>query len=169
MEIDPIALVSRWMHILAAITAVGGTIYMRVAMVPAADAISDDQRRHLQESLRSLWAIPIHAAILFLVISGFYNLVLIETRYEVPPLYHALFGIKFLLALAIFYIAVTLSGRSKPAQRMRENARFWLTLNMVLAVVLVCISGTLRIGRDAGLPLKSEEPAQSQPVDDEPV
>lgn len=164
MEVDPIAVVSRWLHILSAITAVGSIIYMRVAMVPAADAISDDQRRHLQETLRSLWVVPVHASVAFLFASGLYNIYVIETRFEVPALYHALFGIKFLLALVIFYIAITLSGRSNTAQRMRKEARFWLTVNMLLAVLLVCISGVLRVGRDAGLPEKTTEPAQPQPV-----
>ena len=164
VDIDPIALVSRWLHIVSAITVVGATIYTRVAVLPAADSISADQRRHLQDTLRSLWNVPVHAAILFLLVSGLYNIYVIETRYEVPSLYHALFGIKFLLALVIFYIAISLSGRSKTAQRMRENARFWLTLNMLLAITLVCISGVLRVGRDAGLPAKATEPAQPEPA-----
>ena len=151
MDVDPIALVSRWLHILSAITVVGATIYARVAVLPAADAISDDQRRHLQDTLRSLWNVPLHAAILFLLVSGLYNVYVIETRYEVPSLYHALFGIKFLLALVIFYIAISLAGRSKLAQRMRKNARLWLTINMLLAIILVCISGVLRVGSRAGM------------------
>ncbi len=55
------------------------------------------------------------AAILFLLVSGFYNFLRYEFQYKLPPLYHALFLIKFLLALAIFYIASLLAGRSEAA------------------------------------------------------
>ncbi len=56
MEIDFLAVVLRWMHILAAITAVGGTIFSRVALLPAASSLADEPRRVLLEGIRSRWS-----------------------------------------------------------------------------------------------------------------
>jgi hypothetical protein len=55
-----------------------------------------------------------------------------------------LFGIKFLLALVIFFVASLLVGRSPAADRFRQKRKTWLTLNMTLAITVVLISGVMR-------------------------
>ncbi len=144
MEIDFLAVVLRWMHILAAITAVGGTIFSRVALLPAVGSLADEPRRVLLEGIRSRWSKYIAGAILFLLVSGLWNLMQMERAYKLGALYHALFGIKFLLAFVIFFLASVLNGRGGLAQKLRANIRGWLTLNMILAILVVCISGVLR-------------------------
>jgi uncharacterized membrane protein len=142
----------RWMHILAAITAVGGTIFMRMALLPSVGVLGDDARKSLHEAVRGRWAKFVMGSIAFLLISGLYNIAIIEKDHKIPAgdsgLYHALFGIKFLLAFGIFFIASALVGRSAAFAKIRQNARFWLTLNMTLAILVVCISGVLRAIRD---------------------
>jgi uncharacterized membrane protein len=144
VDIDILSVVLRWMHILAAITAVGGTIFSRVALLPAAGSLADEPRRVLLEGIRSRWSKYIAGAILFLLVSGLWNFMQMERTYKLGALYHALFGIKFLLAFAIFFLASVLNGRSGLAQKLRANARCWLTVNMTLAILVVCISGVLR-------------------------
>jgi len=144
VELDYLGILFRWMHILAAVTAVGGTIFVRVALLPSIAVLPDDQRKALHEQVRSRWIKFVMGAILFLLASGFYNIIMKEKPPGVTALYHALFGIKFLLALVIFFVASALVGRSPALAGIRANARFWLTLNMVLAITVVCISGVLR-------------------------
>lgn len=153
MQLDWIAIVFRWLHLLAAITAVGGTIFMRMALAPAVESLTGgvltaDQRKSLHEAVRSRWVKFIMAAILFLIVSGVYNFVARIRSPAFDPqykgLYHGLFGTKVLLALVIFFLASALTGRSEALARIRENAKFWLTVNAVLAVLVVCISGVLR-------------------------
>lgn len=147
MQLDWIAIVFRWIHILAAMTAVGGTIFMRTALVPSVAVLADDQRKALHEQVRSRWVKFIMGAILFLLLSGFYNFFRrINQGFDPDPkrLYNILFGIKFLLALAIFFLASALTGRASALARFRKNAKLWLTVNVVLAVLVVCISGVLR-------------------------
>jgi uncharacterized membrane protein len=55
MQLDWLAIVLRWMHILAAITAVGGTIFMRMALVPSVAILPDAERKALHEQVRSRW------------------------------------------------------------------------------------------------------------------
>lgn len=137
--------VFRWLHILPAIVAVGAAIFMRFALLPACQSLGDEQRAALLEEVRARWARWVMLSILLLLVSGFYNFITINNRYDVPKAaYHSMFLIKFLLALAIFYIASLLTGRSEAAQRFRRRALFWLNVNVALAVVLVCISGAMR-------------------------
>ena len=152
-QLDWVAIASRWLHILAAITAVGGTIFMRFALLPSVGALPDDERKKLHEGVRSRWVKFVMAAILFLLASGIYNLILKEKQFKMAAdgakslyhtLYHMLFGVKFLLAFVIFFLASALTGRSPAFANIRQNARFWLTLNLVLAIIVVCVSGVLR-------------------------
>ncbi len=144
--IDWVMVVFRWMHILAAITAVGATIFMRQAMLPAVETLPESDRARFHDGVRSRWALYIHLSIGFLLLSGAYSFFVIITGDPRPKagLYHGLFGIKFLLALAIFFIASMLVGRTEAAVRFRQRRQFWLTVNVVLAVFLVCISGVMR-------------------------
>ena len=72
-QLDWLGIVFRWMHLLAAITAVGGTIFLRVALQPSLGALADDQRKALHEQVRSRWVKFVMGAILFLLVSGTYN------------------------------------------------------------------------------------------------
>ncbi len=151
----------RWMHILAAITAVGGTIFARLALVPSLSVLSEDARGKLHEAVRQHWGRPVQISISFLLISGIVNIVLIEKTYFVSqvPYYHIVFGIKFVLAFAVFFLASALTGQGKATQRFRDNRRYWLTVNMVLAVTIVCLSGVLRKTELPRKPLSAITPA----------
>jgi hypothetical protein len=60
-------------------------------------------------------------------------------------------GIKFLLALPIFFIAALLAGRTELARRLQAQGRFWMNVNLTLALVIVLIGGVLKF---AGRQLK---------------
>ncbi len=147
-----LGLVARWAHILAAIGLMGGALFARVAAVPAADALPDDARGAFHEAARRRWLKVVMLCIVLLLASGIYNFIVIlrfRLHDDLKAPYHALFGIKFLLALVIFFIASALVGRSPALEPMRRNRRLWLTVNLWLALVLVCLSGALRMMRDA--------------------
>jgi len=155
-----LGLVFRWMHILAAITAVGGTIFIRFALLPCMAEMPEEQRKSLHQALRSRWSRAVMLSIAFLLISGFYNFIYViipALRVEgtavqaIKPFYHGVFGVKFLLAIGIFFIASAMVGRSSAFEKIRANARRWATVNVVLAVILVCLSGFLRVARDGAM------------------
>jgi hypothetical protein len=58
--------------------------------------------------------------------------------------YHMLIGIKFLLSIPIFFIAAFLSGRTAVAQKVQAKATTWMTVNLVLALIMVLLGGMLR-------------------------
>lgn len=114
------ALVSRWLHIVGAIAAVGGAIFALFVLLPASGVLSADAREKFHAAVRQRWSKIVFTAIGILLLSGLYNFVMISKgfRGELPGWYHPLFGIKFLLALAVFAIASLLAGRTTLAQRM---------------------------------------------------
>jgi uncharacterized membrane protein len=158
--IDVLNLVFRWLHILAAITAVGGTIFARFVVFPALEPLPAEQRSSIHAAMRARWSKIVAAAIGFLLISGLYNFGVLVATYKLPRWYHPVFGIKFLLALAIFMLASLLSGRTAAAEKLRQNARFWLNLNILLAVIVVCLSGVLRTAQK--VPKTLEEPPRTE-------
>jgi uncharacterized membrane protein len=150
-----LGLLLRWIHIFAAITAVGGTVFMRYALVPSVQVLPDDARKTLHDKVRSRWAKIVMLCIAFLLISGFINFFLFMGDTRTPPwaewkasyhkLYNMVFGIKTLIAFVIFIIASALVGRAKAFEPIRKNAKMWLTVNVVLAMIVVALSGVLRI------------------------
>ena len=142
---DYLNLAMRWLHIIPAIVLVGGTIFMRVA-VKALEELDEEQRGKVQESLRRGWSRLLMPSILFLIISGFVNTANISMTYDFPGGYYMpLLAIKLVLAIAIFYIASLLAGRSEAASKFRQNQQTWLNVNILLAVLLVCIAGAMRL------------------------
>jgi uncharacterized membrane protein len=139
-----LGLVFRWLHILAAITAVGGTVFARAVVVPTLDLLPADQKKALHAAMRVRWSKIVAAAIGFLIISGLYNVGATSVYYTLPRWYMPVFGVKFLLAFVIFGVASFVTGKTSVANKMRQNLRFWLDLNIVLAVAVVCLSGVLR-------------------------
>lgn len=143
-------LVLRWMHILSGITLMGGALFQRLALMPAAAGLPDDAHDQLREAVRGRWARVVMSMSGMLLVSGLSSYVITTINYqfdksELPGrLYHMLFGIKFLLGLVVLYLAAALSGRSAAAQRMRANAAKWLTLNLMLATLVVLIGGFMR-------------------------
>lgn len=116
-------LLFRWLHILAAITAAGGTIFTRFVVLPAHATLAPADRNELQSEMRRRWSKIVMASIAFLLLSGFYNYILIVHNYRevLPKWYHMLFGIKFLLAMAVFAIASLLAGRTALADRLGQR------------------------------------------------
>jgi hypothetical protein len=154
MQIDYLAFVLRLLHILAAITTVGGSIFVRFALLPGMETLGAADKQRLHEAMRPRWARLIQISILFLLVSGLWNFILFvraskgwgeDWREAYYTLYQALFGIKFILALAIFALASILTGRSAGTQKIRDNARFWTNINLAMALAVVIISGVMRL------------------------
>lgn len=141
-----VELIMRWFHVLSAITAVGGAIFLKMALMPAAmSVLKEEEHNRLRVPLMKRWQKIIHTCIALFLISGFYNyLVVTRFQHDGQALYHALFGIKFLLALAVFFLAIALTSQGNLFADLRARARFWLGILVALAVAVVLISGFMR-------------------------
>lgn len=144
-DLNYVLLASRWLHLAAAIVAIGGAAFMRFALIPAATAaLSDEAHQKLREALRARWSKVVMTSIALLLITGFYNFVVLAMPPKVDPVpYHPIFGLKFFAALGVFFIASALVGRSPGLEKMRAARAKWLSRLLVLAGIIVLISGVL--------------------------
>jgi uncharacterized membrane protein len=158
MEIDWAMLVSRWLHILSGMALVGGTVFMRFALHPALAGESAEVKGRLSQSVRQSWSRWVYVGIGIILATGCYNFYL-RLSVVAPMPYHAIFGLKFLFALVIFFFASALVGRSSGLQAIRDRPVFYLNLNIVLAVLIVLMSGVMRVAP----PKKPKEASAQSP------
>lgn len=140
--IDVVALVVRWLHISAVVVAIGGAVFSRFVLSPATGGLPDDARDQLLAAIRQRWAIIVHSSILVLLLTGGYNFWL-ALQAKVPSDYHMVFGIKFLLVLGVFLIAIMLTSR-RTYFRTAQGARTSGALLVAMAAVIILLSGILR-------------------------
>ncbi len=136
----------RWMHILAAVVAVGGTIFVRFVLLPSIrETLTDEQHAALRAKLMARWKVVVMICIAALLISGAYNFMTISlAKAEHSAVYHPLFGVKMLAALAVFFLASALTGRAVAFEGLRRKAGFWMMVTAILGVAVILISGILR-------------------------
>jgi putative copper export protein len=131
----------RILHILSAIILVGGLFYTKTVLVPAgADPFAGQ---------RQVWARWVGLASMFLLVSGlvnFMNNMNLAKAHEIPlpPTYHMLFGIKFLLGLFVMFLAAILSGKTALAEKFRQKMGRWLGIAWTASLAIVIIGAILR-------------------------
>ena len=167
----PLLLLLRYMHILGAIALMGGTIFMRFALRPVVVGLPPETKASLHEQVRSRWAKFVMVASALLLISGITNLALagrfnFEPVLGMPKGYHMVVGIKFLLALPIFFIAALMTGRSSLAKRFQANAELWMNVNLTLALIMVLIGGYLKFVKRDEKAAKPPQSVAARPLDE---
>ncbi len=142
-------ILSRWTHVGVAILLVGGTLFMRCVLIPAAEELPDDVHESFRERLLARWRKLVGMGIGLLMISGFYNYIVVSIplmkEQSDKGLYHMLVGIKILLAFVIFFLASALSGRSPKFEGLRAQRKKWLAILIVLSFAVVFIAGYLKV------------------------
>jgi hypothetical protein len=137
-----IRVLSRVFHIMFAIIIGGGLFYLRAVLAPAgADACFAGRR--------AVWARWVGVATLFLIVTGMFNYITFvrEAKAAGAPLpspYHMLFGIKFLLALFVFFVAAILAGKTSLADKFRGNMGRWLNLAWTAVMAIIIIGALMR-------------------------
>ena len=146
-----LGLLFRWLHIIPMAVLVGGTIFMRLALVPASN--ETDGAAGFREAIRRRWAKWVGISVLFLLVSGLYNAVTKIMAFDLPSTYHMLVMVKLALGFVVFFIAALLSGRSEKAQKLREQEMKWLNILCAIMLVLILVAGYMKL-LATGAPVK---------------
>jgi uncharacterized membrane protein len=145
---EVVKLLARWLHILSATLAIGGPLYIRMVLLPAMNVLDEEQRTRLREALAARWKIFVHILIVVFLASGLWTFLGVarwrSLDAEAKFTYHLFVGIKLVLALVMFTISSALVGRAALFAPLRQNARLWLTVLVLLGLVMIGLSGTLR-------------------------
>ena len=144
---DLLPVLMRWGHVGAAIVLIGGMVFMRFALLQAAKQLPDDVHNDVRDRVMGTWRKFVGIGILLLLLTGIgnYYLAMQTDRVADSKLYNPLMGMKMLLAMAVFFLASALSGRSKALEGIRRNAALWLVINILLAAAIVAIAGYLKV------------------------
>lgn len=140
-------LLMRWVHILSAITMLGGALFVRLVLrSAAAGALDEANRAALITAVRARWKKWVMILTALLLVSGFYNYRMVQRfAHEGQPQYHMLFGIKFLLSLAVFALAAFLVGSTGVGRKLQANEGLWLTVLVILAAATVMVGGYMKV------------------------
>ncbi len=141
---DALEVVFRWLHIFGGIIIVGGLLFIRFGLVPAAGVLNEPDRTKFRENVRLQWARWVHLSVAMLFVSGIWNVANKEMTYKLDMWYRGFWSVKFLLALVVMGIISVYMGKSQRAVSMREKPNMWLNSLIGMAVVIVAISGLLR-------------------------
>jgi uncharacterized membrane protein len=142
-----IELLSRWVHVGTAIVLLGGSVFLRCVLMPAARPLPEGEHEQFRQRIMGRWKRIVMIGIGLLLLTGFYNYLFVPR--EKPPVYHMLMGIKILLALGVFFLASALTGRSAGLAAIRQNSGRWLSVLIVLAAATVAIAGFLKVALPA--------------------
>ena len=137
-----LGLLFRWLHIIPMAVLVGGTIFMRLALVPASN--ENPRAAEFREAIRRRWAKWVGISVLFLLVSGLYNAVTKIMAFDLPSTYHMLVMVKLALGFVVFFIAALLSGRSEKAQKLREQEMKWLNILCAIMLILILVAGYMK-------------------------
>ena len=131
---DILTIIMRWIHISSMATLVGGIIYARLVMTPAVAKLSSDSGDELGNQAAAGYRPLVIAAMIGLVISGLYKLLSTPGH---TARYQMLFGIKMLLVLHVFAVALLVVKPDNP-----RRARM-MTGMLISGLVIILISAWL--------------------------
>ena len=144
-NLSALDVLSRIAHVATAIVLVGGTVFMRFVLMPAAKELPEAEHDQLRQRLMARWKRVVHGGIALLLLSGLYNYMQQIPKHKGDGLYHALLGTKMLLAVAVFFIASALVGRSAAFEKMRQNRAKWMGVIVLFSALIVVISGFVKV------------------------
>jgi uncharacterized membrane protein len=145
-SIEILNVASRWVHISTAIVVLGGSVFLRFVLMPAAEQLPPAEHDRLRELAMQRWRKFVTAGIALFLLSGFYNYVAVSIpKHHGDKLYHSLMGVKILLAFGVFFLASVLVGRSARFEPVRRGRKKWLLVLLGVAFLIVLISSFLRI------------------------
>jgi uncharacterized membrane protein len=132
---EALNVIMRWLHISSVVTLVGGIVYGRLVVWPAMQSLAPEVRKPFDESVSGRFRPLVFSATAGLLMSGMYN---IFSNPGHSPRYHMLLGIKFLLVLHVFAVAILVT---QPHNQRRGRM---MTGTLISGLIIVAISAYLR-------------------------
>ena len=125
----------RWLHLSSVVTLVGGILYARFVIAPSESFLPVDAHITLVERAAAHFRPVVFGSIICLVISGLFNYIIKPGH---TALFHALFGIKILLALHVFAVAILIA---QPGNKRRNRQMFGAAVS---GLTIILIAGFLK-------------------------
>jgi putative copper export protein len=127
---DMLFVLMRWLHFASMATLVGGMIYGRLVMSSSLTTLAPDAQKAFDNAAAARYRPLAMAAVFGLIVSGTYNIL---TNPGHTAKYHMLLGIKLMLVLHIFAVALLVTRPENP-RRARMMAGAFISGLIVLAI-----------------------------------
>lgn len=137
----------QWVHIGSVAIAVGGMFTLRFVGCPAIKSVfpsDEDARKRLMQAIVRRFKIVVHSSITLLLVSGTYLLWTMWPVLKASKAYRHAMETKILLALVIFFLSIMLTATRTQPNFFQKGRDKWLTVNIVLALVVIGIASFLR-------------------------
>ena len=125
----------RWLHLCSVATLTGGILYALLVIAPSEGFLSEEARVTLDERAAAHFRPVVFGAIACLFVSGVVNFL---TKGVHSTYYMMVFGLKILLALHVFAVAVMIS---RPRNKRRNRQMVGAAIS---AVAIILISNYLK-------------------------
>ncbi len=131
----------RYVHIVSAVSAVGGLVFLSVCLSPATRLLDDGFSDTWMKMIRHRFHRVVWISIGGLIVSGIYNWAMLAGVYKaMGPVGGAIIGTKVLLAMILFTVVwLGSSGILKPKAAQM--------INLHLAAVIILLASVLRYYR----------------------
>ena len=124
----------RWVHLTSMAVLIGGMIFARLVLTRSIATVSPESRDALADKAAAAYKPLVIAAVFGSIVSGIYKFLLTTGH---SPRYHMLFGLKMLLVLHVFSVAILIVQPRNP-----KRARMMTGL-IVSGAVIILISAWL--------------------------
>lgn len=159
-DTDWLSIIMRVTHVSAVTMLSGGTAFIYLMLRRAAGrkvlhvSKKHDDDKVVDEFKKQPWFqdwLFVSAQFKFLIMgSGIYFAVRDWAQFKGDKVFHSLFGMKMLAALALFFFSAALTGRARCLQFVRDNRHRYYKLNTFLALTCIALAGAIKAHR-AGL------------------
>ncbi len=132
----------RYIHIVSAISVVGGITFVMICLKPAMRLLDESQRDSMMQVVRGRFHKVVIAGIVGLTISGVFNwMASVEAYSKFKPASDALIGTKVLLALIMFAVVGARMSNIIKSDKLAQM------INIHLAAIVILLAAILRYQR----------------------
>ena len=134
-----------WIHLMAAVTGIGGLAFLLLILMPSLRVLNPEQRSTLFQAVANRFRWASWSAIALLLASGIYNVR--QYYWELAwGRSWSFLTLKIILSLVLFSIVLGLTIPAKVFDRLRARRQTWLIVALSMGVVVILISAYLRRG-----------------------
>jgi putative copper export protein len=140
----------QWLHVGSVVTAIGGIVFILLALLPAAGALDPQNQAKLMGEVMGRFRVIVWLAILGISISGIY-MAFTQTPLKAwrelwATRYGKLLLVKIVLGVTIAKVSLALTLPFHFLSGIQQQTPALLQLNLMLAVIVIYIAARLRRG-----------------------
>lgn len=128
--------VGKFLHVASAAIAFGGVVFTLWALMPSLTEIDSQAASTLADQVGRRFSWMVWAVIVLLLFTGIWIIIMVFKAGTPRPLFHIILGVKILLALGVFSIALGVTLPLKGLESMRQNRRRWMIINFHLITIV---------------------------------